>query len=30
MCLSNIEVMGQSIAEIQLLAVSENIGGPKI
>jgi len=28
-CLSNIEVIGQSMAEIQLLPVSENKGGPK-
>jgi len=30
MCLSNIEVIGQSVAEIQLLPVSENKGGPII
>jgi len=30
MHLSNIEVIGQSMAEIQLLQVSENKGGPKI
>jgi len=30
MCLSNIEVVGQSMAEIQLLPVSENKGSPKI
>jgi len=30
MCLSNIEVIGQSMAEIQLRPVSENKGGPKI
>jgi len=30
MCLSNIEVIGQPMAEIQLLPVSENKGGPKI
>jgi len=27
MCLSNIEVTGQSMADIQLLQVSENKGG---
>jgi len=30
LCLSNIEVIGQSMAEIQLLPVSENKGGHKI
>jgi len=30
MCLSNIEVIGQYMADIQLLPVSENKGGPKI
>jgi len=30
MCLSNIEVIGQSMAETKLLSVSENKGAPKI
>jgi len=30
MCLSNIEVIGQSMAEKQLLPVSETKGAPKI
>jgi len=30
MCLSNIEVIGQSMDEIQLLLVSKNKEGPKI
>jgi len=30
MCLSNIKVIGQSLAEMQLLAITENKGGPKI
>jgi len=30
LCLSNIEVIGRSMAEMQLLPVSENKGGPKI
>jgi len=30
MCLSNIKVIGQSMAEIQVLQVSENKAGPKI
>jgi len=29
MCLSNFKVNGQSMAEIQLLPVSENKGSPK-
>jgi len=29
MCLSNFEVIGQSVAEIQLLPVAENKGRPK-
>jgi len=29
MCLSNIEVIGQYVVEIQLLSVSENKGVPK-
>jgi len=30
MCLSTVEVMGQSVVEIQQLQVSENKGGRKI
>jgi len=30
MCLSTIEVIGQSMAELQLLPVFENEGGPKM
>jgi len=30
MCLSNIEVIGQSMAEIQLLPVSKNKGVPNL